>query len=213
MENAQKIPAPKPIKLDFGCGPNKREGFTGIDVRQFGGKVDIVLDIVERCDGLFKKWPWDDESVDEAHTSHFVEHLTGDERVHFFNELYRVLKFGAQATIIVPSWTSERAYGDPTHKWPPFCGFSFFYMNKAWRDQNAPHVGYTCDFDFAGGNSLADPWGLRAAETQAFAQAHYLNVAQDILSTVSKVKRTSGPVAEQGGVSSFSPPAEPPATP
>lgn len=171
--------APELLRIDLGCGPRKREGFHGVDSLSFDGKVDTVMD-------LRKKWPWKDGSVDEAHTSHFLEHLTGSERVHFFNELYRVLRSGAKAQIIVPSWTSERAYGDPTHQWPPVVGFSFYYLNKQWREANAPHTGYTCDFDFVGGNGLAAPWDSRNQETQAFAQTHYLNVATDMFVTVTK---------------------------
>lgn len=169
------------IKLDLGCGKNKRPGFTGCDSIEFDG-VDEVLD-------LTKPWPWKDGSVDEAHSSHFLEHLTQDERVHFFNELFRVLRMGAQVSIIVPSWTSERAYGDPTHKWPPVVGFSFLYLNKGWREANAPHTAYTCDFDVQGGNNLAHPWQLKNQEAQAFAQNHYLNVALDTFVTITKTKR------------------------
>lgn len=168
----------KTIKLDLGCGPRKREGFIGVDAMKFDG-VDVVAD-------LRKPWKWKTGTVDEAHCSHFLEHLTGAERISFFNELHRVLKKGAKATIIVPSWTSERAYGDPTHQWPPVCGFSFYYLNADWRKANAPHVGYTCDFDFIGGNSLAHPWGLKTQEAQGFAQTHYLNVAQDMHVTLTK---------------------------
>jgi hypothetical protein len=95
------------LKLDFGCGPNKREGFQGVDSIAFPG-VDFVVDLRQR-------WPWEDNSVAEAHASHFIEHLTAMERVHFANELYRVLKPGGKCTVIVPHWGSCRAYGDPTH--------------------------------------------------------------------------------------------------
>lgn len=173
------IEAEKLLKLDLGCGPNKREGFIGVDERQFDGKVDVVHD-------LKKKWPWKDGSVEEVHCSHFLEHLEGHERVHFFNELHRVLIPKGKATIIVPSWTSERAYGDPTHKWPPVCGFAFYYLDKNWRAANAPHTGYDCDFEFVGGNSIAQPWNLRNQETQSFAQTHYLNVAQDMHVSLTK---------------------------
>src|SRR5688572_13911022 len=102
----------KEIKLDLGCGPNKKEGFLGVDSIKFKG-VDVVFDLATG------RWPWKDNSVSEAHASHFVEHLDAKERTHFVNELYRVLKPGATAQIIVPHWASQRAYGDPTHKWPP----------------------------------------------------------------------------------------------
>lgn len=169
-----------PLKLDFGCGKNKRQGFHGVDAIQFEG-VDTVLD-------LRNKWPWKDGTVDEAHASHFLEHLTGAERVHFFNELFRVLRPGASANFIVPSWTSERAYGDPTHQWPPVVGFAFYYLNAKWREVNAPHCGYKCDFDFSGGNNVAQPWDCRPLEVQRFAQTHYINVATDMFVTITKRK-------------------------
>jgi hypothetical protein len=150
-----------PIKLDFGCGLFKKEGFLGVDKLPLKG-VDVVLDVCEPCSDvnpfsrrppphLYTKWPWDDSSVDEVHASHFVEHLQftpeKPERVHFVNEVWRVLKPGAKATIVVPNWASSRFHGDYTHRqpvsefWPP-------YLSKAWRKDNAPHNDlYDCDFD------------------------------------------------------------------
>lgn len=173
----KKDQAPELLKLDLGCGPNPRPGFIGVDALDFGQPIKH---------DLRKPWPWKGGTVAEVYCSHFLEHLTGAERVHFFNELYRVMIPKCQATIIVPHWSSERAYGDPTHQWPPVVFFSFFYLNKEWRKANAPHSGYTCDFDATGGNSLSQPWTSRNQETQAFAQTHYLNVCQDLHVTVTK---------------------------
>jgi hypothetical protein len=167
----------KPLKLDLGCGKNPRAGFIGVDCRDFG--QEITTD-------LRQKWPWKNGSVEEVHASHFLEHLTGHERVHFFNELYRVLIDGGKATIVVPHWSSERAYGDPTHQWPPVVFFAFYYLNKEWRAQNAPHSGYECNFEATGGNQIGPPWTLRSQEAQAFAQAHYTNVSTDLVCTVIK---------------------------
>ncbi len=166
------------MKLDFGCGKNKRAGFIGIDVMQFDG-VDQVVD-------LRQPWPWETDSVEEAHASHFIEHLNGSERIHFWNELYRVLKKDAKAQIIVPHWASGRAYGDLTHQWPPVVEFSFYYLDKAWRDVNAPHCGLTCDFHAQWGYSIGAPWNSRSDEAQAFAVNHYREVAQDLVATVTK---------------------------
>src|SRR5678816_4433954 len=69
------------LKLDLGAGPHKREGFTGVDQTAFAG-IDVVCDLTET------PWPWADNSVSEAHASHFVEHLDGWQRVAFWNELY-----------------------------------------------------------------------------------------------------------------------------
>lgn len=199
------------IKLDLGCGPRKREGFIGVDAIKFEG-VDWRADLKfspwkfagktmpfgmkkSNCERVIAAmsdtlsmawWTLPDNSVNEVHCSHFLEHLTGAERVTFFNELYRVMKKDGKATIIVPSWTSERAYGDPTHQWPPVCGMSFFYLDKNWRAANAPHCGYECDFQFVGGNSIGQPWNLKTQEVQAFAQTHYLNVAVDMHVTLTR---------------------------
>lgn len=166
------------LKLDLGCGPNKREGFHGVDNISFPG-VDTVHD-------LRRTWPWGKESVAEVHCSHFLEHLTNEERVHFYNELYRVLVPGGTAQIIVPHWSSGRAYGDPTHQWPPVVEFSFYYLDKNWRAANAPHCGLACDFMATWGYSTHPSWQSRNQESQMFGVSHYREVAQDLLCTVTK---------------------------
>lgn len=127
---------PKPLKLDIGCGKNPKEGFTGVDAIDFGQKH--VLDVRK---GL----PFKQASVDEIHSSHFVEHLTWPERINFFNEIYRVMKSGATATIITPNWSHECHYGDPTHQ-APLSQWYRLYLCKEWRSSQAPHAPYTCDF-------------------------------------------------------------------
>lgn len=173
-----------PLRLDFGCGPHKRDGFTGVDSSPFVG-VDVV------CDLARERWPWEDSSVDEGHASHFLEHLTAVERVHFFNELYRVLKPGAGCQIITPHWASNRAYGDPTHQWPPVAEMAYFYISKDWRMQNAPHTdvtwnpqGFACDFDASWGYAMRGDLVARNQEYQQFAFANYKEAAQDLIATV-----------------------------
>lgn len=171
--------AEKLIKLDLGCGQNKKEGFEGVDILQFDGKVDHVLD-------LRKSWPWKKDSVSEVHCSHFLEHLTGAERIGFFNELCRVMKPGATGLFIVPHWSSGRAYGDVTHQWPPVVEMFWYYLDKTWREANAPHVGFKCDFGVTWGYNLAHPWNLKLPEAQQFAIQHYKEVASDMVATVTK---------------------------
>jgi hypothetical protein len=175
-----------PLRLDLGCGPNKKEGYIGLDRISFDG-VDHVVDLA-CC-----RWPFDDASVADAHTSHFVEHLTSVERVHFCNELYRVLKSGAKCTVIVPHWASSRAYGDPTHQWPPVGEMWFMYLRQEWRDQNAPHTdikhwpeGFACDFDATWGYGLNPAIGARNAEFQQFAANHYREAIYDLHATLIK---------------------------
>lgn len=166
------------VRLDLGCGKNPREDFTGVDVRDFG--QEIVCDL--RGD-----WKWEDDSVDEVHCSHFVEHLTAQERIHFVNELYRVLKPGGKATIITPHWASNRAYGDLTHQWPPVSEMWFYYLSKEWREANAPHNDqYTCDFDATWGYSTHPEINLRNQEYQQHALTFWKEAAQDTVATLIK---------------------------
>lgn len=174
------VPSVPTLKLDFGCGPNPRDGFEGVDIRPFDGKVKYVLDIRQ-------PWPWADGSVAEANASHFIEHLEAEERVHFCNELYRVLVPGGKCQIIVPHWASCRAYGDLTHKWPPVSEFWFYYLSAEWRKTNAPHNDfYTCDFEVTWGYSVHPNFQNRNQEAQQFALGHYKEAAQDIIATLTR---------------------------
>ncbi len=189
-----------PLKLDFGCGKNKQPGFHGVDRIAFEG-VDTVLDVCGPAmpyanlhGGPFVTWPWADSSIEEAYSSHFVEHLTQVERCHFFNELWRVLKPDAKVTIIVPHWSNARAYGDPTHKWPAISEWFFLYLNKGWRDANAPHTdaanldwGYSCNFD--GGavttvNTQHPELMGKNLEAQNYATRNFINVNVDAWATL-----------------------------
>ena len=167
---------PGDIKLDLGCGKSPSVGFDGVDILDFGQKHKLDL--------RKTPWPWKDASVSEAYSSHFVEHLTGAERIPFFNELYRVMKVGATARIITPEWSHARAYGDPTHQWPPMSGWYPLYLNKGWRDINGPHVPYTCDFDFVVAVGW-DQW-LNVRADKEFPLAHYTNTVSDLIVTLTK---------------------------
>lgn len=173
----KQVEKPELLKIDLGCGKNKRQGFLGVDSRKFEG-VDQVMD-------LTKPWVWKNGSVEEAHCSHMIEHLTWDQRVHFFNELYRVLIPEGKCQLILPHWSSARYYGDPTHK-EPMSEFAFYYLDKNWREANAPHVGYTCDFNVTWGYSLHQSLLNRNQEYQQFALQNYKEAAQDIIATLVK---------------------------
>lgn len=192
MTDTLTIEATKIVKLDLGCGPNKQAGFTGVDAIQFDGKVDVVTDL------RFGPWPWEDNSVDEVHCSHFLEHLTNFndkwERVLFFNELGRILKPGGKATIIFPHWCSTRFYGDPTHK-EPFSEMGFYYLSKDWRAGNSPHCdsrtapgphSYNCDLEASWGYSMHQALMSRNSEFQQDAMAWKKEAVQDIIATVKK---------------------------
>ena len=164
------------MRLDIGCGKTKMDGWEGIDSIDFGQKH--VHDI---RNGI----PFPDASIDEVRSSHFVEHLTWDERINFFNELYRVLKPKATATIITPDWKHDCFYGDPTHK-APLSQWYPLYLNKLWRDANAPHVPYTCDFDYTTAGSWDQAIELRSPEVKGFMMHNYVNCWRDLIIALTK---------------------------
>jgi hypothetical protein len=174
------------LKLNLGSGKTKMEGFTNCDQYAMEN-VDHVFNIGEEA------WPFEDNSVEEAHASHFVEHLNAKQRTHFYNELYRVCQPGAKTTIITPHWASNRAYGDPTHQWPPVAEMSFYYLKQEWRDTQAPHTdkkwnpdGFSCDFDATWGYSFGPELQNRNNEYVQFALANYKEAAQDLYATLIK---------------------------
>lgn len=219
MKKQKRITITAPIKLDIGCGPNKKEGFVGLDAIAFPG-VDCVCDITKDWGGTFKDhkmpngfelpaygewldetepdqgWTFKNSSVSEAHCSHVIEHLTNFdnkwERVHFFNELYRVLAPGAKCALVFPHWCSNRYYGDPTHK-EPFSEMGFYYLSREWRKSQAPHSdsahnewGYDCDFDATWGYSLHQSLQSRNPEYQQNALQFWKEAAQDIIANLVK---------------------------
>lgn len=54
-----------------------------------------------------KKWTQADSSIDEVNVINLVQFLTPSERIHFVNELFRVMKSGARAQISAPHWCSS----------------------------------------------------------------------------------------------------------
>ncbi|HLF54668.1 MAG TPA: methyltransferase domain-containing protein [Candidatus Nanoarchaeia archaeon] len=114
-------------RIDLGCKDHKKEGFTGIDVVP-GSDVDVVHD-------LNKGIPFKDGEVDEVFASHFLEHV--DNPVLMVQEIYRVLKKGGKATIIVPHFSNPGAY-TPLHK-------TYWSYNAV----NAHALKYYFDVDFS----------------------------------------------------------------
>jgi len=98
--------AAHPRRLDLGCGPNKRAGFTGIDILSLPG-VDLVRDVDRH--GL----PFSDGTIAAVHSAHFLEHVR--DLVFVMNEIHRVCADGAIVTLVVPTLLGPWAAADPTH--------------------------------------------------------------------------------------------------
>ncbi len=98
------------LKIDIGCGKNKKEGYVGIDIDPTS-KADIIVSALSI--------PFSDNSVDEVYSRHMIEHLAPDEAEKFFNEIYRVLKIDGEADLKIDcDWSKRRLLKkDPTHKY------------------------------------------------------------------------------------------------
>jgi ubiquinone/menaquinone biosynthesis C-methylase UbiE len=134
--------------------------------------------------------PWKDGEVDEIMASHFIEHIPAKIRWPFFDECYRILKPGGIMRIIVPNFKSERAYGDCTHEWPPLTAFSFYYLNRGWREANKlTHGPYAlkCDYDHqAGPSGISPELTSRSQDAVMFAMRNYWESYQDMWVTLTK---------------------------
>lgn len=98
------------MKIDIGCGKNKRDGFVGVDNDPNCG-ADVVASALDL--------PFEDDSAEEVHSSHLVEHFTPEEAKIFFDEIYRVLKIGGTADIKIDrDWSKKKLFKkDSTHKY------------------------------------------------------------------------------------------------
>jgi len=127
------------MRLNLGCSDRAVAGFVGVDIAP---PADQIVD-------LNGPWPWADSSVDEVVAFDIFEHLP--DRIHTMNELWRVLKPGARATIEVPSATKGAGqWQDPTHV-SPWCMNSFQYFEHGSFAQTR------------GGGQLMRSYGIKAS--------------------------------------------------
>lgn len=126
------------LKIDLGCGSNKREGFKGMDILPLPA-VDYVIDLENGFDFL------EDNSVDEFYTSHFLEHINNFEFV--MSEIHRTLKPNGILTVIVPHFSNPHYYSDYTHK--RFFGlYSFDYFTSLDTGYRRKVPRYNTSFEF-----------------------------------------------------------------
>lgn len=126
----------KMVKLDYGCGLRKEEGWFGVDIRPFKG-VDHVMNIGK------DKLPLEDDSVIEIKCMHVLEHLYPEELFFAMDEAYRVIAPQGIFHIEVPLAGTPAYYINPDHKiqFTPDT-FGFFQVPAEGKD---PH-GYMKGF-------------------------------------------------------------------
>lgn len=107
--------------LELGCGLTRKfANSITIDVIDLE-TVDVIANINEGLSFI------PDSSIDEIHSSHFLEHVQNLELV--MSEIYRILKPGGRKIGTVPHFSNPHFYSDYTHK--SFFGlYTFFYFSK-----------------------------------------------------------------------------------
>jgi predicted SAM-dependent methyltransferase len=82
-----------PLKLNVGCGAYPLRGYANLDSVPYQG-VEVVADV--------PPLPYDDASLDEVWSCHFLEHLSQEDGAAFLAECYRVLVPGGALGVVVP---------------------------------------------------------------------------------------------------------------
>jgi hypothetical protein len=161
------------MKLNLGSCDRAFPDFLSVDICP---PADIIAD-------LSKPWPWPDAGVDEVRAHDVFEHI-GDcdhittrcerckeplacpmplratsGRIHVMNELHRVLKPGARATVEVPSAAHGGGFAcDPTHV-SPWClsSFAYFEQGAGAHTRFAKPYGITAAFRVVALSESPDP--------------------------------------------------------
>ncbi len=105
------------VILNLGCGKVRIPNSLGVDRVPIEGYVDVVhdLDVVP--------YPFADNSVDEIHFYHVLEHL--HDPIKKLEEIYRILRPGGALYMRVPHFSSMGAFTDVTHIRP----FGYFSLD------------------------------------------------------------------------------------
>ncbi len=149
------------MRLNLGCGGDKRDGWVNVD-KYDAAAPDQLVDLEAF------PWPWDDDSVEQILLKHVLEHLGRDPDVYLniFKELWRVCRAGAEIEIVVPHPRHDSFLNDPTHvRAVTPEGLQMFSRkeNRKWQREklaNTP-LGLYIDVDFDVAKvdmTPAEPW-------------------------------------------------------
>lgn len=150
------------MRLNLGCGNNKRQGWVNVD-KVAACRPDQIVDLEKL------PWPWPSDSAEEIALDNTLEHLGAATEVYLgiMKELYRVCRDGAKVAITVPHPRHDHFLDDPTHvRVVTLGGLELFSQarNREWiakGSSNTP-LGMYLGVDFAvqSMSLLPDPrWG------------------------------------------------------
>jgi predicted SAM-dependent methyltransferase len=136
------------LKLNIGCGPNRKQGWINIDLSL---EAELSLDMRERI-------PFDNSSATIIYSEHFLEHLDyPNDAKHFLRECFRVLEPNGLFRVGVPDTAAPLLdYAGVGNGWwlqackiefwhPEWCKTSMDYINYHFR-QDTEHR-YAYDFE------------------------------------------------------------------
>jgi predicted SAM-dependent methyltransferase len=83
------------MKIHFGCGYNKLNGWINVDLDQ-SCKPDVIANLSQ---GL----PFKSRSIDYIHSEDFVDQLELETAYHFLKECHRILKEGGVMRVLTPN--------------------------------------------------------------------------------------------------------------
>ncbi len=83
------------MKLNLGCGQNQREGYTNVDIQDFGDKSSTDVMSLEYSAG----------TIEEVYMSHLLEHLYHQDAVELLRRIYSWLQLKGKLLISVPDLT------------------------------------------------------------------------------------------------------------
>jgi hypothetical protein len=185
------------MRLNLGCGFNKRAGFVSVDSSAHC-EPDILHDLEEF------PWPWADSSVEEIVMRHVLEHLGATAEVYFgvLREMYRVCRHDARITVVVPHPRHDDFLHDATHvRAVTLEGLSMFSRKNceqwiAAGNANTP-LAFIAGVDFEIAESevtLEEPWkskfdlGKISRTDLILALRQYNNVAKELKAVLRVVK-------------------------
>lgn len=122
----------KNLKIQFGCGFNKRKGYLNCDISSKVNPDKII--------NLERKLPFKDNSVNEIVMEHVLEHIKNI--FPLLEEIYRICKNNALIKIKVPYFSHESAFSTMTHiRFFTYTSFDFLDKNN-YLHYDAPNVNF-----------------------------------------------------------------------
>ena len=147
-----------------------------------------VYQRIKKLDPIKFPWPLKDESVEEIFSGFLFQRIPKNLRLKFMEEVWRILIPKGTIKIVVPYWSSPRAFQDTSAEWPPITEQSFFYYSKDWMKAQNELNWQNCDYEFPPVISYAiEPdTTSRNDETRGHWMKHYVNAINDLHVTLTK---------------------------